>query len=190
MWVEIRIKDGVNAATTGSSGIARIRAWIHLADFGSENIEGHILKSWKSPSAGLEVWDWHILGEKHLKENPSVLTAARDSREQGDSHWAVHSWEIFKSPLFNFWIYFRRVLGTLILAAGLHMASPLGSVLLKWEKGKFYSWYHCRCDQGRVKSLISPCTSGFAGLLSVLVLRSETGGEFSCSRGAFVGNLI
>lgn len=140
MWVEIRIKDGVNAATTGSSGIARIRAWIHLADFGSENMDGHILlKSWKSPSAGLEVWDWHILGEKHLKENPSVLTAAKDSREQADSHWAVHSWEIFKSPLgvFNFWIYFRRVLGTLTLAAGLLMASLWVLSCLNEKKANF-----------------------------------------------------
>lgn len=63
----------------GSSGISRIRTWIHLADFGSKNMDGwshppeELEKSF--PRTGAEVWDWHIFGEKHLKEYPSVLTA-------------------------------------------------------------------------------------------------------------------
>lgn len=75
----------------GSSGVSRIRAWVPLAEFVSENMDG-----WSHPSEKLEksfsrtleqrcgigtFWE-----ENTLKEYPGVLTAQRGSKEQGDSH--------------------------------------------------------------------------------------------------------
>lgn len=125
---------------------------------------------------GAEVWDWHILGKNHLKEYPSVLRAQRDSREQDNSHWALHSWEFLISEFTS-----EEFHG--LSCCQQDWPEPLGSVcLLKWEEGNFYSCYHCRCGESEM-SLISPCTSSDAGVLSILVFISNTGSEFSCSRG-------
>lgn len=147
------------------------------------------------PRTGAEMWDWHILGEKHLQKYPSVLTAPRDCREPGWlSHWAGHSWEGFKSPMgiFHFWIYFRRVFWTFILSAGLHMASPLGSVcLLKWEKGNFLlllslqMWLGEGEDEFDFSLHIRWCRD-----IDSLSLDIRYRGWIFMFRGAFVGNLI
>lgn len=131
---------------------------------------GHsLLKSWKSPSPGLEqrCGIGAFLGKKAtlkeyqntLKEYPWVLTAQRDSREQDDSHTELcipgkhlsQHWEFLITPEMKppqlaekarscfLNSLHKSFMDFFMLSAGLHVGSPLGSVCCLNEKKAIFT---------------------------------------------------
>lgn len=175
------------------------RAWIHLADFGGKNMDG-----WSHPPEELEksfsrsrgVGLTHFWEKKTTLKNIPVCWQHREtpgSRRTLTLSWDFSiSWEIFKSPLgiFNFWIYFRRVWWTFRLSAGLHVASPLGSVCLNEKKAIFTPVTTADVVRGEWDEFDFSLHISWCRGMECLSLDIRYRGWIFMFRGAFVGNLI